>query len=1452
MADNIAGYNRDNKNYSSYKPNYNSNVTDTATGGNGSYFNNARIDKVEEFDFDNEIVKPNASNGQRDKFTNYDISDARDKDEIPNYLNYLREKGLVDIDDNQYRQIISCSYDEAMELINDACEEMAFPKALYYNEKIGVPITDEFVKILQLPNAENTPRYSQYMNEHFNEFKETYLHYQIDERLLLTEEQNSTINGINTLDDMNEYLGSIYMEASFRYDSDIQAKAEYEKRCFALTGYTVDELLSGNVEDELQKTINDMLRNYDDSTDSEAQLMNNINSIQKKIANCQKIREAINDRKEFLLQSYLLKSSDELDSVSLHGELEGNNEFKIYYGSMEITDFDPNTNIVKYRTYDTNKQDWVIESDNINNLNIYGNWEIYQMFDLDANDGKILSAENMNDLALAKYYLDAKKSSDYKDQLFCYALEHDEAHFGSLFSGVNNTSSLVTLVETMSDEELRIYNKYYSEKGSKEANEYLDDLMSGMDFQDRLAKAIAIDSIERFADVKQVDYNELNELSVEVVQKMYEDAESNNTAVNIITNVDEEGNIHYYSGKDKVIYISKLENGKEVYYEASVNDWPSIINYCTIACDGFGDGLGGFVEGIDKLFSESDGEYSVGEKANMLVQQAYSLYEGGSTVYGVSSGVGRAVPSMVISMVPGGGYVSVAANWMSRVGSTKDQTVNRGYTTEQAWKYAIASGSVDTVVDVFAKNIPGLNKVLGHANKYWATSVLKSAFGASGGYVGDLVLADWILNEDFSENFNWETMERTALNSALVTGILNSYKIPNDVRAVKDAYNSYRYSSNTITNFMEKYDLSRKDARMANKLLKSGYNEDEVIKIINLTKQNVDGVSISRSDAIDLFKIGSLLKLKDTDLVEIYRINRNSELSLEECAFINGLMKSKGISFAEASFAYQNIKVYNVDENDAFRLAALQKIGVDVDFDRLDDQNYIKDLLAIGELAVFSDIDSVNSLIDSGEITSEQVTQFFKKIVGDQFDDWIKDDSKVGYILYANFKKSTERAGLTPDQALKNVDLLRAMIGYYSDARDNLNKPTDLKSFRDAYVFNKQASHFDTYRTHGVIHVLDVYNMSMETYSEFAKVKSGLDYETIAIAAMMHDTGMSGKFEMVSDENGKIIWKDMARTTKDDVLSVGRWRGQHSANSGRIILENADLLREFGYNDLQIAEASILAFVHSKSNSGVKTLTDNDNGWSFAINALAESNKDFDLLGVLKDNGKITGLSGASELQIGKTGKPDTYTFKYAGYSFDADWIEKMAYEGLIVRIGDALTNNDNGLTNQYGDIIHIDYENYSNQLSIDQSLKSLDIKKIDASIFDKDTLESLADKESAGIKYTIGDGKRAKEMETSQKFVLGEDNQTYGIRTNPETGGIEVVISVKKANDIPFCTLFAINERLGELDSRGAGIFSPSSKNNLSLVIEFNETPNSDVRTLYENFGSALSSKTPIIINYP
>ncbi len=197
-----------------------------------------------------------------------------------------------------------------------------------------------------------------------------------------------------------------------------------------------------------------------------------------------------------------------------------------------------------------------------------------------------------------------------------------------------------------------------------------------------------------------------------------------------------------------------------------------------------------------------------------------------------------------------------------------------------------------------------------------------------------------------------------------------------------------------------------------------------------------------------------------------------------------------------------------------------------------------------------------------------------------------------------------------------------------------------------------------------------------------------------------------------------------------------------------------------------------------------------------------------------------------------------------------------MSYEALIVRIGDALTNNDNGIYNQYGERIHIDYANYVNQIGIQELLQMKGIKEFNEKLFEKNTFKDLIDTEAAGIEYEIigkdGNIKKMTGRKGSQRFVLGEDNQTYSIRTNPKTKSIEVVISIKSANDIPFCTLFAINERLGELDSRGPSMFKASDTHNLSLVIEFNSEPNADVMSLYELFRDTKSSITPIRISTP
>ena len=87
-----------------------------------------------------------------------------------------------------------------------------------------------------------------------------------------------------------------------------------------------------------------------------------------------------------------------------------------------------------------------------------------------------------------------------------------------------------------------------------------------------------------------------------------------------------------------------------------------------------------------------------------------------------------------------------------------------------------------------------------------------------------------------------------------------------------------------------------------------------------------------------------------------------------------------------------------------------------------------------------------------------------------------------------------------------------------------------------------------------------------------------------------------------------------------------------------------------------------------------------------------------------------------------------------------------------------------------------------------------------------------------------------------SQPFVLGENNQTY--RVEASDNGVDVVVSVKDTEAVPYCTLFAIQERAGELTSKGVDIFTAASDGSeLSLVIEIDKNASTNTKNLYQQY---------------
>lgn len=468
--------------------------------------------------------------------------------------------------------------------------------------------------------------------------------------------------------------------------------------------------------------------------------------------------------------------------------------------------------------------------------------------------------------------------------------------------------------------------------------------------------------------------------------------------------------------------------------------------------------------------------------------------------------------------------------------------------------------------------------------------------------------------------------------------------------------------------------------------------------------------------------------------------------------------------------------------------------------------------------------------IKNGSITKGQVKNLLTDLIGDKLDSWVLSDD-AGYSLYMNLLTVCNNAGISVSDVKNSVSVMEAMAKYYENARDNLNVETG------GEVFN-------TYRTHGIVHIIDVMTQSINSYAAFKNSGIGdLSLETIMLSAVMHDTGMSGgqQVKLSLDENDNFIIKTV------DIASNGQtYRESHSFNSAVNILNEYEALRNMGYTDVQIAEAALLTFAHSKSNSGLNPLSENPSGWSFAIQALAKATEgsEFNLIDVLVERGAL--ISSDTVVSQSKiiVKTPDGKVEGHIGvYNFNENWLKTMGYESLVIRLGDALTNNDNAGTNQYGNEITFESTDYNKQISLSQILTNFEI---DPSLsFDKqftmlkEKLGKVAGYEAKDITYEVG----GQTYNSSQQFVLGENNQTYSV-TNGVDGSIEVVISVKNSDAIPFCTLFAIDERAGELNSKGNGLFGTDDSQSIKMVIEIDASASADIKNLYYQYAEFYNNK--------
>ena len=409
-----------------------------------------------------------------------------------------------------------------------------------------------------------------------------------------------------------------------------------------------------------------------------------------------------------------------------------------------------------------------------------------------------------------------------------------------------------------------------------------------------------------------------------------------------------------------------------------------------------------------------------------------------------------------------------------------------------------------------------------------------------------------------------------------------------------------------------------------------------------------------------------------------------------------------------------------------------------------------------------------------------------------------------------------------------------------------------LNYYEQAAVFSKTAKNFKTYRDHCEKHVQEVAIKSLQAAENIKAsleanpvngFSSDIDPYECYVAGIWHDTGMAAGstdvfgLDTYIDDNGDIKARVLVETKNGDVT-----RSNHSFNSAMYVLANASDVSAYGVDTNII---SLLCFAHSKSNSGVSTLN-SEADWSVCINKINEGVIEYNKQN--PDNPIVFANTGGTDFieslvasgvlentdynnTVYKYTKDDVeYSFNYKKYNINSDSLAKLASEAYAIRLGDANTNNSNIGTNQAGE--KIDFSSVSGDKNI--SFETTTVDKEGNTVSKFNDVKAEIKKEVPNLSIKIGEDTVSLQP-IGAAFILGEENINFSSNVT-EDGFLIEKFEVKNPADIPACTVFNIDERLGEVNTAKKGGFQTVVEIELDST-NVAEDQKADIEKYYEEF---------------
>ena len=303
-------------------------------------------------------------------------------------------------------------------------------------------------------------------------------------------------------------------------------------------------------------------------------------------------------------------------------------------------------------------------------------------------------------------------------------------------------------------------------------------------------------------------------------------------------------------------------------------------------------------------------------------------------------------------------------------------------------------------------------------------------------------------------------------------------------------------------------------------------------------------------------------------------------------------------------------------------------------------------------------------------------------------------------------------------------------------------------------------SHLWTYTSHGLDHVQQVIDKTNQAADAIEKLPADsafkgakIDRPTMLAAAWFHDTGMDGGDDDWSNDDGNGL------------------REAHGKNSMIHILQHANEIGELGVDPYKVAMA---AYAHTKSMSGIGDLT-SPKDWEKGVTRMEEAVKKYNA----RHEGEEIDFDREKVEKAIFGGKPDK------------DNIHEMAATVAAIRLGDANREAGAGtLRSQSGGDYKIETWPKGQFSSADEEAANSKISITEDGVRHELSFEDDKMKNNPGHPY-------------SKKVVLGEQNMVkVDTVYNGDYGTLQEEITLDHGEKVPHCTINALLERCGELNT--------------------------------------------------